>query len=79
MDPSAAERGWEPMTLRLKRAKGLTRDQNLFCRLRYSVLSAFMGEIDAARLAGIMAAKNAQMASALAATPSASGSQLEMP
>jgi len=49
------------------------------CRLRYSVLRAFMGEIDAARLAGIMAAKNVQMASALAATASASGSQMETP
>ena len=45
----------------------------------YSALSAFMGEIDAARLAGMMAAKNAQMASALAATVSAKGSQLETP
>ena len=49
------------------------------CRLRYSVLRAFIGEIDAARLAGIMAAKNAQMASALVATASASGSQMETP
>ena len=45
----------------------------------HSVLSAFIGEIDAARLAGIMAAKNAEMASATAATVSANGSQLEMP
>jgi hypothetical protein len=46
---------------------------------RYSVRKAFMGEIDAARLAGIMAAKKAQMASAIAATVSAKGSQLETP
>jgi len=42
--------------------------------LHYSILSAVTGEIDAARVAGIMAAKNAQMASALAAPVSASGS-----
>jgi len=35
---------------------------------RYSVLSAFMGEIEAARVAGMMAARKAQMASAHAAT-----------
>ena len=46
---------------------------------RYSIRSASMGEIDAARLAGIMAAKKAQMASALAANVSAKGSQLETP
>ena len=45
----------------------------------YSVLSAVTGEIDAAREAGIMAAKKAQRARALAATVSASGSQLETP
>src|SRR5205809_669283 len=45
----------------------------------YSVRSAFMGEIEAARLAGMMAAKKAQTASAPAATPRASGSQLETP
>src|SRR5689334_22901136 len=37
----------------------------------YSVLCAFIGEIDAARPAGIIAAKNAQIASALAAAPKA--------
>jgi hypothetical protein len=47
--------------------------------LCYSVLSAFMGEIDAARLAGMIAARNAQHASAPVATPNASGSQLETP
>src|SRR4051794_30203515 len=45
--------------------------------LRYSVLSAVMGEIDAAKVAGIMAAINAQIPSAPAATASASGSQKE--
>jgi len=45
----------------------------------YSSRSASMGEIDAARLAGIMAAKKAEMASALAAKVSAKGSQLETP
>jgi hypothetical protein len=45
----------------------------------YSVLSAFIGEIEAARPAGIIAAKNAQTASALAATPNATGSQNETP
>lgn len=38
-----------------------------------------MGEMEAARRAGIMAATNAQMASVPAATASASGSQLETP
>ena len=47
--------------------------------VRYSIRSAFMGEIDAARLAGIMVAKNAQRASALAARVSANGSQLVTP
>jgi hypothetical protein len=42
--------------------------------LHYSILSAFMGEMDAARLAGMMAAKKEQMARAAAATPSANGS-----
>ena len=45
----------------------------------YSILSAFIGEIDAARPAGIIAAKNAQVARAAAATPRASGSQNETP
>jgi hypothetical protein len=47
--------------------------------LCYSVLNAFIGEIDAARRAGIMAAKNAEIASEPAATPRAIGSQMEMP
>ena len=44
--------------------------------LGYSVLSAVMGEIEAARRAGMIAAKNAEMASADAATASARGSQM---
>ena len=47
--------------------------------VRYSIRSALMGEIEAARLAGIMVAKNAQRASALAARVSANGSQLVTP
>src|SRR5712664_2522070 len=39
-----------------------------FGRRRYSLLSAFIGEMDAALLAGIMAATNADTASALVAT-----------
>jgi hypothetical protein len=38
-----------------------------------------MGEIEAARPAGMMAAKNAQIASAVAATVKANGSQNETP
>jgi len=45
----------------------------------YSLLSALIGDIDAARPAGMMAAKNAQAASELAANVSASGSQNETP
>jgi hypothetical protein len=45
----------------------------------YSVRNAFIGEIEAARPAGMIAAKNAQMASELAATVSANGSQMETP
>ena len=45
----------------------------------YSVLNASNGEIDAARRAGIAAAKNAEIASVATATVSASGSQLETP
>jgi hypothetical protein len=41
--------------------------------------SACIGDIEAARLAGIMAAKNEQTASALAATDSANGSHEETP
>ncbi len=48
-------------------------------RAHYSILNAFMGEMDAARLAGIMAAKKAQMANPPAATIRAKGSQLETP
>ena len=46
---------------------------------RYSTLRAVTGEIDAARVAGMMAAKKAQRASALAATVRANGSQLATP
>ena len=45
----------------------------------YSVLNALIGEIDAARPAGMIAAKNAHAASAPAATLSAIGSQNETP
>jgi hypothetical protein len=45
----------------------------------YSILNAFIGEIDAARRAGITAAQNAEIASANAAIPRAMGSQLETP
>ncbi len=47
--------------------------------VRYSILSALMGEIDAARAAGTMVAKKAQIASAIAATLRAIGSQMETP
>jgi hypothetical protein len=45
----------------------------------YSVLSALMGEIDAALPAGMIAARNEQIAKAPAATLSANGSQIETP
>ena len=45
----------------------------------YSILSAFIGEMDAARFAGMMAAKKEQIANAPAATVRASGSQEETP
>ena len=45
----------------------------------YSVRSAFIGEIDAARPAGMIAAKKAQIARAVAATVSAIGSQNDTP
>lgn len=45
----------------------------------YSMRSAFIGEMDAARFAGMMAAKNEQIASAPAATVRATGSQEETP
>ena len=48
-------------------------------RQRYSVRSAFMGDIEAARLAGMTVAKMAQSASEVAATVSASGSQNDTP
>jgi hypothetical protein len=48
-------------------------------RRDYSILSALMGEMEAARFAGIMAAKKEQTASAAAAMVNASGSQEETP
>ncbi len=45
----------------------------------YSVLSALIGEMLAARLAGMIAAKKAEIASATAAMLNASGSQKETP
>src|SRR5215471_15697509 len=45
----------------------------------YSLFRAFKGEMDAALLAGMIAAKNAEIASALAAIVRAKGSQLETP
>jgi hypothetical protein len=49
------------------------------CDERYSVLSALMGETAAARLAGMIAATNAQLASDTTARASASGSQNDTP
>jgi hypothetical protein len=51
----------------------------VLCFVVYSILNAFIGEMDAARRAGITAAKNAEIASAVAAMPRARGSQLETP
>src|ERR1700689_4138426 len=48
-------------------------------RRDYSILRALMGEMEAARFAGIMAAKKEQTASAPAAMVNASGSQEETP
>jgi hypothetical protein len=48
-------------------------------RRDYSILRAVMGEMEAARFAGIMAAKKEQTASAPAAMVNASGSQEETP
>ncbi len=45
----------------------------------YSALRAMTGEMEAARVAGIMAAKNAHRARAIAAKLRANGSQLETP
>lgn len=45
----------------------------------YSVRRADMGEMEAARPAGMMAARNAKIARAVVATRSAGGSQLETP
>src|SRR5215469_12345131 len=56
-----------------------TPDRRLVLRGRYSVLSASIGEIDAARFAGIRAATNEQRVSAPVATVSAGGSHQETP
>jgi hypothetical protein len=45
----------------------------------YSVRNVFILEMDAARRAGITAAKNAEIAKAMAAMPRAMGAQLETP
>jgi hypothetical protein len=45
----------------------------------YSMRRAFMGEMEAARLAGIMAARNEHMVRAQVATVSAGGSHQERP
>ncbi len=55
------------------------KDSRRRSKLGYSILSARMGEMEAARLAGIMAAKKEQTARAAAATDRASGSQEETP
>jgi hypothetical protein len=47
--------------------------------LHYSTRRAWVGEMEAARLAGMMAAKKEQMARATAEMESASGSQEETP
>lgn len=62
-------------------SEGLSTTESIFAAFcqGYSTLSALTGEMDAARSAGIIAAPNAQMASALAATTSANGSQLGTP
>jgi hypothetical protein len=50
--------------------------QSIFERcVSYSMRSACIGEIEAARLAGMMAAKKEQIARAPAAIPNANGSQ----
>ena len=53
--------------------------QVFFARRRYSMRKASVGEMEAARFAGIMAARNELIARATAATLSAKGSQLETP
>jgi hypothetical protein len=47
--------------------------------VRYSIRRALMGEMDAARFAGMMAAKKEQRASAVAEAVRASGSRDETP
>src|SRR5271168_2204230 len=61
---------WAPMQLRTYGENG---------KLRYSILSAFIGEMEAARFAGIMAAKKEQIASAPAASDRARGSHHATP
>jgi hypothetical protein len=58
---------------------GWYEENSLRIRYRYSILRASMGEMEAARFAGMMAAKNEQIARAPAATPRASGSHEETP
>jgi hypothetical protein len=55
------------------------RGRGSVCAGIYSVRNASTGEMDAARLAGTRAANRAQMANALAAALSATGSQLATP
>ncbi len=52
----------------------MARPHSFFFLSPYSVLSAVIGEIDAALLAGIIAAKNAQIANETADSVSAGGS-----
>ena len=55
------------------------RNRRLALPPSYSTLSAFIGEIDAARFAGITAATNEHKVSAPVATVSAGGSHQETP
>ncbi len=56
-------------------ARRQSSERSRSARLNHSVRSALIGEIPAARAAGMTAAKNAQAASDSAPTPSATGSQ----
>ena len=58
---------------------GGTRPGGYYGARIYSARNASTGEMDAARLAGMRAANRAQMANALVAALSASGSQLATP
>ena len=67
-----------PSSVGLSPSTTTRRSTSFVCAPRaYSVRRAFMGEIEAARLAGMRAATNAQTASAPAAKVKARGSQLE--